>query len=129
MGNIRFRCNPVAPGLWLLDRRVNPPIKSGEGDDSTEVGLTALANLRMFPRKRAIIFFCESRFIMSDTAHSGNAFLRFLIRWFVFCSAMVTRAKLQIRHRLDCIFSSLRSPAFWVRQGAGRAWCALVGMP
>src|SRR5258706_144881 len=26
------------PGLWLLDRPVNPPIKSGEGDDSTEVG-------------------------------------------------------------------------------------------
>jgi hypothetical protein len=22
---------------WLLDRPVNPPIKSGEGDDSTEV--------------------------------------------------------------------------------------------
>src|SRR5262249_17445781 len=25
-------------GRWLLDRPVNPPIKSGEGDDSTEVG-------------------------------------------------------------------------------------------
>src|SRR5260370_40828694 len=97
--------------------------------DSTEVGLTALANLRMFPPKRAIIFFCESRFIMSDTAHSGNAFLRFLIRWFVLCGAMVTRAKLQIRHRPACISPALRSPAFWVAQRAGRAWCALVGMP
>src|SRR5712691_9317022 len=26
------------PGLWLLDRPVNPRIKSGEGDDSTEAG-------------------------------------------------------------------------------------------
>src|SRR6266446_6719489 len=25
-------------GRWLLDRPVNPPIKSGEGDDSTEAG-------------------------------------------------------------------------------------------
>src|SRR5258708_31646333 len=37
IGNIRFRCNPVPPGRWLLDRPVNPPIKSGEGDDSGEV--------------------------------------------------------------------------------------------
>src|SRR5258707_15719171 len=65
---------------------------------------------------------------MSDTVHSGDAFLRFLIRWFVFCGAMVTRAKLQIRHRPACISPALRSPAFWVRQGAGRARCAIVGM-
>jgi len=25
------------PGRWVLDRPVNPRIKSGEGDDSTEV--------------------------------------------------------------------------------------------
>src|SRR5258708_11223115 len=28
--------NPVSNSWWLLDRPVNPPIKSGEGDDTTE---------------------------------------------------------------------------------------------
>src|SRR5260370_31085569 len=32
IGNIRFRCNPVSPGRWLLDRPVKP------GDDNTELG-------------------------------------------------------------------------------------------
>src|SRR5260370_39967567 len=32
IGNIRFRCNPVSPGRWLLDRPVKP------GDDSAELG-------------------------------------------------------------------------------------------
>jgi hypothetical protein len=32
IGNIRFRCNPVSIGRWLLDRPVKP------GDDSAEWG-------------------------------------------------------------------------------------------
>ena len=32
------------PGQWLLDRLVNPPIKSGEGDDSP-LGVNALERL------------------------------------------------------------------------------------
>src|SRR5260370_20048439 len=35
IGNIRFRCNPVSPGRWLLDRPVKP------GDHSTELRQTS----------------------------------------------------------------------------------------
>jgi hypothetical protein len=34
----RCHCNPLTPvGRWLLDRAINPPIKSGEGDDRQSV--------------------------------------------------------------------------------------------
>ena len=61
------------------------------------------SNRHAVPAKRRIPYlFLRKLFLMSDTVQMGNAFLRFLIRRFVFYGLMATRAKLQIHHRPAC---------------------------
>ena len=68
-----------------------------------EMAQVVRSNRHAVPAKRRIPhLFLRKLFLMSDTVQMGNAFLRFLIRRFVFYGLMATRAKLQIRHRLAC---------------------------
>jgi hypothetical protein len=80
--------------------------ENGKGAPRTGFGEMTQAlrsNLRVSRDRENPLSIFAKRFTMSDTIHRRDAFLRSLIRWFVFCGAMVTRAKLQTRHRLDCI--------------------------
>jgi hypothetical protein len=87
----RIAAGEFGRAFLLLSRQATSPLLRLEKRASNgfgEMDPALRANPHVSRERENPYLFLRNGFIMSDTAHSGDAFLRFLIRWFVFCGAM-----------------------------------------